>query len=460
MKITEILNIKFNYQMTESLLALLFDEEKRNAAFEQYLATNPDLSQDCFLAEFQAQFADRSGLKQDYTPSSICRILADISGKAESVLDVCSGTGALTLAKWAQCKTAKFYCEEYSKEAVAILLFNLALRGINAEVRHGDVLTGETFAGYRLTKQGKFSHIEQVALDWSDLKVDCVISNPPYSLGWQPKEDERFQGYALAPKSKADYAFVLHGLHYLKPNGTASFILPHGVLFRGQGEGKIRRQLIEEQRLNSVIGLPEKLFLATSIPTCILTFKPDSQNVWICDASELREPQPKINIMNDSHIKAIIDAYRQRQTVERLANVVSLAELKENDFNLNIPRYVDKFVAEDVPDLLETARELLQLTKEADEAGRQFVAMMNELQMPNGSAREQAEFAEAKRIMQQVFAPRDYETSFIEKISTVDYLPLFTTEEIEKIQGFIEMTEKKIEQLKAVKNYFTSKMFV
>lgn len=460
MKITEILNIKFNYQMTESLLALLFDEEKRNTAFEQYLATDPDLSQDCFLAEFQAQFADRSGLKQDYTPSSICRIVADISGNAESVLDVCSGTGALTLAKWAQCPSAKFYCEEYSKEAVAILLFNLALRGINAEVRHGDVLTGETFAGYRLTKQGKFSHIEEVALDWSGLKVDCVISNPPYSLGWQPKEDERFQGYALAPKSKADYAFVLHGLHYLKPNGMASFILPHGVLFRGQGEGKIRQQLLEERRLSSVIGLPEKLFLATSIPTCILTFKPNSQDVWICDASELREAQPKINIMNDSHIKAVIDGYRQRKTVERFANVVSLAELKENDFNLNIPRYVDKFVAEDVPDLLETARELLQLTKEADEAGRQFVAMMNELQMPNGSAREQAEFAEAKRIMQQVFAPRDYETSFIEKISTVDYLPLFTTEEIEKIQGFIEMTEKKIEQLKAVKNYFTSKMFV
>lgn len=205
MKITEILNIKFNYQMTESLLALLFDEAKRNTAFEQYLATNPDLSQDCFLAEFQAQFADRNNLKQDYTPSSICRILAEISGNAESVLDVCSGTGALTLAKWAQCPSAKFYCEEYSKEAVAILLFNLALRGVNAEVRHGDVLTGETFAGYRLTKQGKFSHIEQVALDWSDLKVDCVISNPPYSLGWQPKEDERFQGYALAPKSKADY---------------------------------------------------------------------------------------------------------------------------------------------------------------------------------------------------------------------------------------------------------------
>lgn len=153
MKITEILNIKFNYQMTESLLALLFDEEKRNTAFEQYLATDPDLSQDCFLAEFQAQFADRSGLKQDYTPSSICRIVADISGNAESVLDVCSGTGALTLAKWAQCPSAKFYCEEYSKEAVAILLFNLALRGVNAEVRHGDVLTGETFAGYRISRK-------------------------------------------------------------------------------------------------------------------------------------------------------------------------------------------------------------------------------------------------------------------------------------------------------------------
>lgn len=253
---------------------------------------------------------------------------------------------------------------------------------------------------------------------------------------------------------------MLHGLHYLKPNGMASFILPHGVLFRGQGEGKIRQQLLEEQRLNSVIGLPEKLFLATSIPTCILTFKQNSQDVWICDASELREAQPKINIMNDSHIKVVIDAYQQRQNVERLAQVVSLAQLKENEFNLNIPRYVDKFVAEEVPDLLETARELLLLTKEADEAGRQFIAMMTELQMPNTSAREQAEFAEAKRIMQQVFAPRDYETSFIEKISTVDYLPLFTNEEVEKIQGFIEMTEKKIEQLKVVKNYFMNRMFV
>ncbi len=460
MKITELLNLKWGYQMTEELFSLLFDNSRRIEAFERYLATEPDLSQDCFLAEFQEKFADRGGLKQDYTPASICHLTSAITGKADSVLDVCCGTGALTLAKWADCPNAQFYCEEFSKEAVAILLFNLAVRGINAEVRHGDVLTGETFSGYKLTRNGKFSDIEIVDLDWQGLKVDCVISNPPYSLGWEPKADERFAAYPLAPKSKADYAFILHGLHYLKDSGVASFILPQGVLFRGAKEGDIRQKLIEESRLDSVIGLPEKLFLATQIPVQIMTFKQNVKDVYICDASHLFEKGKATNLMNSEHLETILNAYQSRKDIEKLAKVVSFDEIKNNNFNLNLPRYVDKTEAPDVPDLLQVARELLILTKETDEAGRKFIEMMGQIEVCNGNAQAKSEFEEAKRVLQQVFAPRHYEVGFIEKISTVNYLPLFTNEEITQIEGFIEHKQKQIEQLQLVKKYFLHMMFV
>lgn len=465
MKITELLNLKWNYQMTESLMALLFDKGKRVEAFDRYLATNPDLTQDCFLAEFQESFAERSNLKQDYTPSSICQIIASISGEGEKVLDVCCGTGALTIGKWAKNPDSFFYLEEFSKEAIAILLFNLSVRGINAEVRHCDVLTGETFTGYRLTRTGKYSEIEQVDLDWSNLSADIVISNPPYSASWEPKQDERFEQFGLAPKSKADFAFLLHGLHFLKDNGEAYFILPHGVLFRGQNEEKIRTALIEKNYLDVVIGLPEKLFLATDIPVAILGFKKSKldKDIYFMAAEDLFIKQKPKNVMTDEHINQVVTAYGLRRNIDKLSQLVEISQIQENGYNLNIPRYVDKSEPENIPDLLKEAKELLEISKELDKAQSQFLELLEQLEVTAGSKKEKQEFEQAKEILRQVFAPRQYKTGVIKKISSLSnenyQATLFNEEEIEELSGFIEIQEKKIEQLKKLKQYFLAKMF-
>lgn len=465
MKITELLDIKWNYQMTENLMTLLFDKENRIKAFDKYLATNPDLTQDCFLAEFQESFAERSKLKQDYTPSSLCQITANISGKAESVLDVCCGTGALTIAKWAVNPNATFYLEEFSKEAIAILLFNLSVRGISAEVKHSNVLTGEIFAEYKLTKNGKYSDIELAKLDWTGLKVDVVISNPPYSAIWEPKIDDRFEKFGVAPKSKADFAFLLHGFYYLKETGTACFILPHGVLFRGASEEKIRTALVANNNLDAVIGLPNKLFLATDIPVVILVLKKHRENkdVYFIDCSDSFVKQKANNEMTDEHINQLIATYGLRKNIDKLSQVVELSTILENGYNLNIPRYIDKSEPPEIPDLLKEAKELLDISKELDKAQSQFLVLLEQLEVMTGSKAEKQEFEQAKEILRQVFAPRQYKTAVIKKISSLNtenyQATLFNEEEIEELSGFIEIQEKKIEQLKKLKQYFLVKMF-
>ncbi|TYG33275.1 N-6 DNA methylase [Lonepinella koalarum] len=465
MKITELLNLKWNYQMTEELMALLFDKEKCLDAFNRYMAAQPDLTQDCFLAEFQESFAERSALKQDYTPSSICQITAALSGQAETVLDVCCGTGALTIAKWSVNPNATFYLEEYSKEAVAILLFNLAVRGINAEVKNCDVLTGEVFASYKLVRHGKYSSIEQVPLDWSQLQVDAVISNPPYSATWLPKNDERFAEYGLAPKTKADYAFLLHGLHYLKENGTASFILPHGVLFRGQTEGTIRQKLIDKNYLDAVIGLPPKLFLATDIPVALLILKKQraTNDIYFIDGSDLFIKQKTNNIMEASHIKRIIDTYQQRCDVDKLASIVSLNTIQSNDYNLNLPRYVDKAEPPVIPDFLKEAQELLNITKETEKANQQFLTLLYQLEI-TGTKQQIDEFEQAKECLRQAFAPRQFKTQVLKKIQSLNpdnyQATLFDYEELQEIDSFIIYKQKQIETLQNIKTYFRAKMFV
>lgn len=271
-----------------------------------------------------------------------------------------------------------------------LLLFNLSIRGINAYVKHGDVLTNQFKTVYKLTNNDEFSDIEIVEDADNELKADVVISNPPYSLKFDNvdnyKYDARFSNYGIPPKSKADYAFVLHGLSHLKENGSAFFILPHGVLFRGSKEGDIRKLLIDDNLLDAVIGLPSNLFLNTQIPVCVLIFKKTrndkDKDILFIDASKEFVKEGKQNYLSDDQIEKIKSAYSLRKDIDKFSHVASLEEVKKNDYNLNIPRYVDTSEEKEPVDLAQVVSELVQIETEIEATEKEFVAMLKDLKGP------------------------------------------------------------------------------
>lgn len=225
-------------------------------------------------------------------------------------------------------------------------------------------------------------HIEQ--------RFDAVVANPPFSADWSSSQlhltDERFANYGkLAPKSKADFAFVQHMVHQLDENGTMAVVLPHGVLFRGAAEGHIRQFLIEQKNyLDAVIGLPANIFYGTSIPTCILVFKKHREqpdNVLFIDASAYFGKATNQNNLRDEDITRIMGAVEKREEIDKFAYVATLAEIKENDFNLNIPRYVDTFEEEEPIDLSDIAKQLKILEVGMADTDKVIAGFCNELEI-------------------------------------------------------------------------------
>ena len=205
-----------------------------------------------------------------------------------------------------------------------------------------------------------------------DLKFEVVVANPPFSAKWSGdnnpllKDDERFNKYGkLAPKSKADFAFVQHMIHHMADNGAMAVILPHGVLFRGNAEGKIRKYIIEKLNyLDAVIGLPANLFYGTGIPTCILIMKKcrkQDDTILFIDASQHFEKSGNQNTLTDEHVDRIVDAYQRREAIDKYSYVATLEEVQENDWNLNIPRYVNTFEEEEPVNIAAVAKDLKAL---------------------------------------------------------------------------------------------------
>ena len=211
--------------------------------------------------------------------------------------------------------------------------------------------------------------------------------NPPYSAKWSAaegfKQDERFMDYGgkLAPKSKADYAFLLHGFYHLKQTGTMAIVLPHGVLFRGAAEGAIRETLLKNGSIYAVIGLPANMFYNTSIPTCIVVLKKhrEGRDVLFIDASNLYEKEKKQNVMNEEHIDKVLELYNNRKSVDKLAYLASYEDIKANDFNLNIPRYVDTSEEEDEVDIKALTNSIKETNKAIKESNTALVDMLNNL---------------------------------------------------------------------------------
>ena len=327
------------------------------------------------------QFASETGKKagEFYTPQAVSKILTRIAiaGQEEkrglSVYDPCMGSGSLLLnaKKYSeQPQYIKYYGQELNTSTYNRARMNMFLHGIVAEnqkLRNGDTLDG----------------------DWpTDEETDfnMVLMNPPYSAKWSAAagflQDERFSEYGvLAPKSKADYAFLLHGLYHLKNNGTMAIVLPHGVLFRGAAEGKIREKLLRAGNIYAVIGLPANLFYNTSIPTCIIVLKKhrDGRDVLFIDASKKFNKGKKQNEMLDEHIDEVMNLYTKRETVEKEAFLASFEDIEKNDFNLNIPRYVDTFEEEEPIDLNMLLTDMKKTDEEIEKVEREFLSLMKQL---------------------------------------------------------------------------------
>jgi len=313
------------------------------------------------------QFASGAGKKagEFYTPQQVSKILAQLvttgKTKLKSVYDPTCGSGSLLLrvAKEVE-QVGDFYGQESNPTTYNLCRMNMIMH--NVHYKQFDIYNEDTLVN------PSPKHKEE--------RFEAIVANPPFSANWSASplfmSDDRFSAYGkLAPKSKADFAFVQHMVHQLADNGTMACVLPHGVLFRGAAEGHIRKFLIEDKNyLDAVIGLPANIFYGTSIPTCILVLKKkreQPENILFIDASQHFEKVKTQNVLQDEHIKAIVETYRTKETKDKYSYVASLDEVKENDYNLNIPRYVDTFEEEEPVDLTTVAKDLKALEQDIAE---------------------------------------------------------------------------------------------
>lgn len=308
-----------------------------------------------FIYEYLIEkFAANAGKKagEFYTPHEVSLLMSEIVAnhlkKREKIeiYDPTSGSGSLLInigksaSKYIEGENkVKYYAQELKANTYNLTRMNLIMRGIEADnivTRNGDTLEDDW---------PYFDENDPVGT-YDPLYVDAVVSNPPYSQAWNPTDkeaDPRYAGYGLAPKGKADYAFLLHDLYHIRPDGIMTIVLPHGVLFRGGEEGEIRKNLIEKNKIDTIIGLPANIFYGTGIPTIIMVLKQKrtENDVLIIDASKGFIKEGKNNKLRASDIKRIVDTVTRRESIDKFSRVVSRDEIRANDYNLNIPRYVD-----------------------------------------------------------------------------------------------------------------------
>ena len=306
-----------------------------------------------------AQFASGAGKKagEFYTPQQVSKVLAKIvtngKTKLKSVYDPTCGSGSLLLRVSKEVDdVSNFYGQELNRTTYNLARMNMIMHDV--DYRKFDIRQEDTLEHPQ--------HLEE--------RFEAIVANPPFSANWSANDlfmnDDRFSQYGrLAPSSKADFAFVQHMIHHLDENGTMAIVLPHGVLFRGGAEGHIRKYLIEDRNfLDCVIGLPANVFYGTGIPTCILVFKKcreDSKNVLFIDASNEFEKVKTQNYLTNENVDKIVNTFANRTEIEKYSHLASMDEIKENEYNLNIPRYVDTFEEEEPIDLDVVSTELKAL---------------------------------------------------------------------------------------------------
>ena len=322
------------------------------------------------------KFASDAGKKagEFYTPQEVSKLLAKLvtigKTKLQAVFDPTCGSGSLLLRVHKEVETSNICGQELNQTTYNLARMNMILHEVNFkdfDIKQGDSLEDPQFL---------------------DQTFEAIVANPPFSAKWSSNKkflkDERFSSAGkLPPKSKADYAFVEHMLYHLDENGTMVIVLPHGVLFRGAAEGQIRKHLLWERNyLDAVIGLPANLFYGTSIPTCILIFKKcreENDDILFIDASKDFEKVKNQNKLRQEDIDKILNTYENRLEIEKYSHKASMEEIEENDFNLNIPRYVDTFEEEEPIDLKDVVNSLRQINEEMKEVDREIKEYCDEL---------------------------------------------------------------------------------
>ena len=359
-------------------------------------STDTDILGDAYeylIGEFAAGSGKKAG--EFYTPQQISSILSAIvtldsqepktgkMKKLDKVLDFACGSGSLLLNVRNQLREVggtigKIYGQEKNITTYNLARMNMLLHGVKDsefEIHHGDSLLNEWGILNEMNPAKK-------------LEFDAVVANPPFSYRWEPNEvlgeDFRFKSYGLAPKSAADFAFLLHGFHFLGKEGTMAIILPHGVLFRGGAEERIRTKLLKDGNIDTVIGLPANLFFSTGIPVCILVLKkckkPD--DVLFINASEHFDKGKRQNKLLPENIEKIVETYQERTEEGRYSRRVSMEEIEKNDYNLNISRYISTAKAEEIIDIHKVNTELVDLEKNIVNATNKHNEYLKELGLP------------------------------------------------------------------------------
>jgi len=328
------------------------------------------------IGEFAAGAGKKGG--EFYTPAQVSRLIAKIVSldkkRVKSVYDPTCGSGSLLLRLGEYIEVSSYYGQELNPTTYNLARMNMILHGVHFDhfnIKQGDTLTEDLLP---------------------DLKAEAIVANPPFSAQWkgendpQLAQDDRFSQYGrLAPKSAADYAFVTHMLYHLADNGTMAIVLPHGALFRSGAEGQIRKYIIEKQNyLDAVIGLPANIFYGTSIPATVLVFKKcrkDDQDILFIDGSKGFEKVGNQNKLTDENIERIFETYRDRKEIVKYSHKATIKEIKENEYNLNIPRYIDIFEDEEIIDIKEVSKKLKELSIEEIKLQNKIVEFCDDLEI-------------------------------------------------------------------------------
>ena len=337
--------------------ALLSD--RKDDVLRQYTElVEGDLTTDELQKIFQYYYADRKEKCQDFTPRSIGKLCTMATDGSGTVYDLCAGSGSLTIQAWVRNPNRRFICEELDEQVIPLLLFNLAVRNIGGYVINRNSLTMEMTACYKLTATDRFSTIEQTE-EAPTIEADAVISNPPYNIRWDAPAplvaDERFTDKPIPPASNANFAFVMTALHRMKEDGRCAFVLPCGVL-TGEPEKEIRQYLIDSGLIERVITLPDKMFEATQIPTCVIVFSRGNKSVMMVDARRSADTEQRaqngqfggasherrtyiktVNTLSDETINEVLNAKADKA---RFSACVDGEQIKGNDYNIATARYI------------------------------------------------------------------------------------------------------------------------